>query len=247
MAFPHATLCVQGIKDGTSRSAIEAQFEEFGKIIDVTITPNKQMKGVPDSRIALVEYKRRDDARRAMQALNGRYVQGKCVMIRFARSAPGVKPPMPLPRRGALELIPQTSHHAALLSAKFKQATSPSPEFDAPEDADEPHRRGRSGVNVRDRSRSRTRRSRSGRSQRRFGHATRESRSRSRRRSRNRGGRRGEDRCLERDRRCAGGERHRTESRGRLRSPSRPRWSGGSSRAASGACIANRRRSPSHW
>ncbi|CAK0840886.1 unnamed protein product [Prorocentrum cordatum] len=58
----------------------------------------------------------------AMQALNGRQVQGKCVMIRFARSAPGVRPPGPLPRHGAPELIPQTAGMAKLISQKFKPA-----------------------------------------------------------------------------------------------------------------------------
>eukprot|EP00443_Scrippsiella_acuminata_P041676 CAMPEP_0115345110 /NCGR_PEP_ID=MMETSP0270-20121206/93646_1 /TAXON_ID=71861 /ORGANISM="Scrippsiella trochoidea, Strain CCMP3099" /LENGTH=152 /DNA_ID=CAMNT_0002766891 /DNA_START=27 /DNA_END=482 /DNA_ORIENTATION=+ len=128
MAFPYATLCVQGIKDGTTRSAIEAQFEEFGRIRDVTITPNKHMRGVPDSRLALVEYEKKEDARKAMQALNGRYVQGKCVMIRFARSAPGTRPPAPLPRHGAPELIPQTASRAAMLSLKFTPADGTEPD-----------------------------------------------------------------------------------------------------------------------
>lgn len=125
MSFPYATLCVQGIKDGTSRSSIEAQFEDFGKIRDVTITPNKHMRGVPDSKLALVEFERKADARKAMQALNGRFVQGKCVMIRFARSAPGIRPPAPLPRHGAPELIPQTAGRAAMLSMKFQPADQP--------------------------------------------------------------------------------------------------------------------------
>merc|ERR1719213_599129 len=120
MSFPYATLCVQGIKDGASRSAIMAQFEDFGRVIDVTISPNKHMRGIPDSKIALVEFEKKDDARKAMQALNGRHVQGKCVMIRFARSAPGVRTPAPLPRHSAPELIPQTARGAKMLAAKFR-------------------------------------------------------------------------------------------------------------------------------
>lgn len=116
MAFPHATICVQGIKDGVDRHSIEAQFEVYGRIVRVDITPNSVLKGVADTRIAFVEFRRRDDARKAMQALNGRYVQGKCVMIKFARSAPGVRPPAP--NRGMPEMIPQTPNHQ-LLAAKF--------------------------------------------------------------------------------------------------------------------------------
>uniref|UniRef100_A0A7S1AEI2 RRM domain-containing protein n=1 Tax=Noctiluca scintillans TaxID=2966 RepID=A0A7S1AEI2_NOCSC len=122
MAFPYATLCVQGVKDGVSRAAIEAQFENYGTVVRCDITPNKQMIGVPDTRIAIVEFKHRDDARKAMRALNGRYVQGKCVMVRFARSAAGVRPPAPRTRQGAPELIPQTACHAKMLAAKFHSA-----------------------------------------------------------------------------------------------------------------------------
>lgn len=125
MAFPYATLCVQGVKDGTNRHALQDQFEEFGKVMDVTITANKQMRGQPDTKIALVEFKHRSDARKAMQALNGRQVQGKCVMIRFARSAPGVRPASPLPRHGAPMLIPQTACHAAALAQKFTPCEEP--------------------------------------------------------------------------------------------------------------------------
>lgn len=136
MAFPYATLCVQGIKDGTRRDALQAQFEAFGKVMDVTITPNKHMRGVPDSKIALVEFKKKEDARKAMQALNGRYVQGKCVMIRFARSAPGVRPPAPIPRQGSLELIPQTANLVSPLAAKFTPSTGD--EVQNPPQPDEP-------------------------------------------------------------------------------------------------------------
>ena len=50
----------------------------------MTITPNKNMRNVPDSKLALIEFDKKEDARRAMRALNGRNVQGKCVMIRSA-------------------------------------------------------------------------------------------------------------------------------------------------------------------
>eukprot|EP00913_Durusdinium_trenchii_P029833 g27956.t1 len=80
------------------------------------------MKGAPDTRIAIVEFARRDDARKAMQGLNGRNVQGKCVMIRFARTAPGMRTAVPAVRRGVPELIPQTASHEKLLAAKFRPA-----------------------------------------------------------------------------------------------------------------------------
>ncbi|CAE7869751.1 Syncrip [Symbiodinium microadriaticum] len=118
VSFPYATLCVQGIKDGVTSEALEAQFEHYGRVRNVNLAQNKNMKGVPDTRIALVEFARRDDARRAMQELNGRNVQGKCVMIRFARSSPGMRSAAPAVRRGVPELIPQTASHERLLAAK---------------------------------------------------------------------------------------------------------------------------------
>ncbi|CAL1147396.1 unnamed protein product [Cladocopium goreaui] len=69
MAFPYATLCVQGIKDGVTSEALQAQFEHYGRVRNVNITQNKNMKGAPDTRIAIVEFARRDDARKAMQAM----------------------------------------------------------------------------------------------------------------------------------------------------------------------------------
>mmetsp|Transcript_115908 Transcript_115908/g.322735 ORF Transcript_115908/g.322735 Transcript_115908/m.322735 type:complete len:273 (-) Transcript_115908:377-1195(-) len=178
MAFPYATLCVQGIKDGTSRSAIEAQFEEYGRVVDVTITPNKHMRGVPDSKIALVEFAKKEDARRAMQALNGRHVQGKCVMIRFARSAPGVRPPTPLPRHGAPELIPQTANRAAMLAAKFMPADKATAEGSdgATDQSPRRHSKDKSKDRKRNHSKDRT------------------SKDRTRERSRNRSGDRSRDR-----------------------------------------------------
>lgn len=115
---PYATLCVQGIKDGVRRSALEAEFEAFGPLVRVDIAPSNSLRGVQDSRLAFVEFERREDARKAMRALNGRYVQGKCVMIQFARGTPGVRSTGP--RRGIPEPIPQTPN-AALLAAKFPQ------------------------------------------------------------------------------------------------------------------------------
>lgn len=193
MAFPYATLCVQGIKDGTSRSSLEAQFEEYGKIRDVTITPNKHMRGVADSRLALVEFEKKEDARKAMQALNGRYVQGKCVMIRFARSAPGMRPPAPLPRHGAPELIPQTAGRASQLAQKFQTGDE--------EESDDAESRskhgGHSGKREARRSRSRSRRGRKSRSRRRRsrsrrGGHSRSSPARARQRSRSRREHRGD-------------------------------------------------------
>lgn len=122
MAFPYATLCVQGIKDGVTSEALQGQFEHYGKVRNVNITQNKNMRGAPDTRIAIVEFDRRDDARKAMQGLNGRNVQGKCVMIRFAKSSPGMRPAAPAVRRGVPELIPQTASHEKLLAAKFRPA-----------------------------------------------------------------------------------------------------------------------------
>eukprot|EP00439_Symbiodinium_sp_Y106_P086255 s735_g32.t1 len=122
VSFPYATLCVQGIKDGVTSEALEAQFEHYGRVRNVNLAQNKNMKGVPDTRIALVEFARRDDARKAMQELNGRNVQGKCVMIRFARSAPGMRSAAPAVRRGVPEPIPQTASHERLLAAKFRPA-----------------------------------------------------------------------------------------------------------------------------
>lgn len=118
MAFPYATLCVQGLKDGVCPDALEAQFEEYGRVRNVSLTKNRHMKGVSDTQIALVEFARRDDARRAMQALNGRNVQGKCATIRFAKSSPGNRPA--ISRNAHPELIPQTAKHAKLLAAKFQ-------------------------------------------------------------------------------------------------------------------------------
>eukprot|EP00927_Polykrikos_kofoidii_P056447 TRINITY_DN50563_c0_g1_i1.p1 TRINITY_DN50563_c0_g1~~TRINITY_DN50563_c0_g1_i1.p1 ORF type:complete len:293 (-),score=23.87 TRINITY_DN50563_c0_g1_i1:88-966(-) len=179
MAFnggpPNATLCVQGIKDGVKRCAIEAEFEEFGRISRVDITPGNMLRGVPDSRIAFVEFESRKDARKAMQALNGRYVQGKCVMIQFARSAPGIKPG--LMRRGATEQIPQTPNHP-MLAAKFGLPES-----------QVYRRRSRSKASPRPRSRCRS-------------HSSTRSRSRSRYRGRSRKGRR---RLESRDRGRGGG------------------------------------------
>ena len=120
-AFPYATLCVQGIKDGVTTEALQAQFEHYGRVKNVNINQNKNMKGAPDTRIAIVEFARRDDARKAMQGLNGRNVQGKCVMIRFARTAPAGMG-TPTVRRGVPELIPQTASHEKLLAAKFRPA-----------------------------------------------------------------------------------------------------------------------------
>lgn len=122
MAFPYATLCVQGIKDGVTSEALQAQFEHYGRVRNVNITQNKNMKGAPDTRIAIVEFARRDDARKAMQGLNGRNVQGKCVMIRFAKTSPGMRTAAPPVRRGVPELIPQTASHEKLLAAKFRPA-----------------------------------------------------------------------------------------------------------------------------
>jgi len=123
----HATLCVQGLRDGVRRSALEAEFEAFGNLVRVDIAPGNALRGLrrspglPDSRLAFIEYERRNDARRAMQAMNGRYVQGKCVMIQFARGTPGVRSSGV--RRGFPEPIPQTPN-AALLAAKFPQSGS---------------------------------------------------------------------------------------------------------------------------
>lgn len=124
------TLCVQGIKDGVRRGALEAEFEAFGRLVRVDIVPGNARRGVPDSRIAFVEFERKEDARKAMQTLNGRYVQGKCVMIQFARGAPGMRlsgPPQV--RRGTPEPIPQCAalaakyrHSAGALAAKFPQS-----------------------------------------------------------------------------------------------------------------------------
>merc|ERR1740121_2879716 len=111
------------------------------------------MKGTRDSKIALVEFENRNDARKAMQALNGRQVQGKCVMIRFARSAPGVRPPGPLPRHGAPELIPQTAGMAKLINQKFKPADG---------NDESPRRDGRARSRRRSRERSRGRSRRAG-------------------------------------------------------------------------------------
>mmetsp|Transcript_22212 Transcript_22212/g.62302 ORF Transcript_22212/g.62302 Transcript_22212/m.62302 type:complete len:275 (+) Transcript_22212:195-1019(+) len=129
------TLCVQGIKDGVRRGALEAEFEAFGKLVRVDIVPGNARRGVPDSRIAFVEFERKGDARKAMQSLNGRYVQGKCVMIQFARGVPGARRGGGIlgtnVRRGTPEPIPQCAALAAKrpdiggpLAAKFVPATS---------------------------------------------------------------------------------------------------------------------------
>lgn len=115
--FDAPTLCVQGIRDGVRRGAIESEFEAFGELVRVDIVPGNARRGVPDSRIAFVEFAKKDDARKAMRALNGRYVQGKCVMIQFARGLPGQNRAgmAPAVRRGTPEAIPQV----AALAAKF--------------------------------------------------------------------------------------------------------------------------------
>lgn len=148
------TLCVQGIKDGISRASIEAEFEAFGRLVRVDIVPGNQRRGVPDSRIAFVEFKHKDDARKAMRSLNGRMVQGKCVAIQFARGAPGTRRTEPTVRRGMPQPLPQMSalaakfpHKAGILAAKFKQSS---------------RSRSRSQVQSRMRGRSQTARSRRG-------------------------------------------------------------------------------------
>ena len=40
-------------------------FEDFGRLLRVDIVPGNARRGVPDSRIAFVEYERRNDARKA--------------------------------------------------------------------------------------------------------------------------------------------------------------------------------------
>ncbi|CAE8629190.1 unnamed protein product, partial [Polarella glacialis] len=150
---PYATLCVQGIKDGVTNEALESHFEVYGRVRDVSITQNKHMKGATDTRIAIVEFAKKEDARRAMQGLNGRSLCGKCVMIRFAR----FDAPLRGARAGFPEPVPQTASHNKMLMAKFQAADkSPSP-------SPSPRRRSRSerrGAKPKPRSRSR-RRSRS--------------------------------------------------------------------------------------
>lgn len=122
---PHATLCVQGIKDGVRRDALESVFEGYGRLVRVDIVPGNARRGLPDSRIAFVEFERRNDARKAMHSLNGRHVQGKCVMIQFARGRPGLaQGPIRSVRGGAPEPIPQC---AALVAKRAMQSPSPSP------------------------------------------------------------------------------------------------------------------------
>lgn len=213
-----------------------AQFEDFGRVIDVTISPNKHMRGIPDSKIALVEFEKKDDARKAMQALNGRHVQGKCVMIRFARSAPGVRTPAPLPRHSAPELIPQTATAAKLLAAKFQPC-------DGPKSVSRSRSCSRNGKNVKERKgRSKSRdkeRDRKGATSTASGRRSpaaasakggpRRSRERSRQRSRERSRQR---------------SRHRSGERSRRRG-SRPRRSSPSPK--DGVSARGRRRSPSRW
>lgn len=126
----HATLCVQGLKDGVRRHALEAEFEAFGRLVRVDIVPGNARRGMPDSRIAFVEFKDRQDARKAMRSLNGRMVQGKCVMIQFARRGAGTgrNPNVPIVangvRRGVPEMIPQCAG-GPCLAAKFASGAAP--------------------------------------------------------------------------------------------------------------------------
>eukprot|EP00929_Paragymnodinium_shiwhaense_P108347 TRINITY_DN74664_c0_g1_i1.p1 TRINITY_DN74664_c0_g1~~TRINITY_DN74664_c0_g1_i1.p1 ORF type:complete len:241 (-),score=25.45 TRINITY_DN74664_c0_g1_i1:88-810(-) len=235
MAFPYATICVQGLKDNVSREALFSQFEEFGRVLDVTVTPNRHMKGVPDSKIALVEFRKKEDARKAMQALNGRSVQGKCVMIRFARSAPGVRPNPPPPRHGAPELIPQTASHASLLAAKFKLDDGKDQEEKRSERS-KSRRDERRRAGSRRRSRSRDVRRREGEARqeaRRSPRAERRSRSRQRDRS---SGRSRRESSRDRDRRNSDRRERRSRSHGEVADWRRPRGDD-----------PRRERSPSRW
>lgn len=84
------TLCVQGIKDGVTKEELCDQFENYGPVARCEIAAGNSSKGMPDSRIAFVEFVDRVDARKAMQKLSGRKVCGKCVIIQWSRSGHGM-------------------------------------------------------------------------------------------------------------------------------------------------------------
>jgi len=114
MALP-PTLCVQGIKDGVQRETLEREFEAYGPLVRVEIAPGNSARGMPDSRIAFVEFERREHARKAMQKLNGRKVAGKCVMIAWSRSSAGAG------RLGTKDPQPMSFRHS--VTDKFRHAS----------------------------------------------------------------------------------------------------------------------------
>nr|AGE46128.1 arginine/serine-rich splicing factor SC31 transcript VI [Sorghum bicolor] len=84
------SLLVLNISFRTTADDLYPLFERYGKVVDVFI-PRDRRTG--DSRgFAFVRYKYADEAQKAIDRLDGRNVDGRNIMVQFAKYGPNAEP-----------------------------------------------------------------------------------------------------------------------------------------------------------
>ncbi|XP_026663903.1 serine/arginine-rich splicing factor SC35 [Phoenix dactylifera] len=98
------SLLVLNISFRTTADDLYPLFDRYGKVVDVFI-PRDRRSG--DSRgFAFVRYKYADEAQKAVERLDGRNVDGRNIMVQFAKYGPNAEPI----RKGRIvEVLPKTS------------------------------------------------------------------------------------------------------------------------------------------
>ncbi|KZV34433.1 hypothetical protein F511_23407 [Dorcoceras hygrometricum] len=83
------SLLVLNITFRTSADDLFPLFDKYGKVVDVFI-PRDRRSG--DSRgFAFVRYKHQDEAAKAVEKLDGRVVDGREIMVQFAKYGPNAE------------------------------------------------------------------------------------------------------------------------------------------------------------
>nr|DAD41145.1 TPA_asm: hypothetical protein HUJ06_015468 [Nelumbo nucifera] len=84
------SLLVLNITFRTTADDLFPLFDKYGKVVDIFI-PRDRRTG--DSRgFAFVRYKYADEAQKAVEKLDGRTVDGREIMVQFAKYGPNAEP-----------------------------------------------------------------------------------------------------------------------------------------------------------
>ncbi|ERN11388.1 serine/arginine-rich splicing factor SC35 [Amborella trichopoda] len=124
------SLLVLNITFRTTADDLFPLFDKYGKVVDVFIPRDKR---TGDSRgFAFVRYKYADEAQRAVEKLDGRNVDGREIMVQFAKYGPNAEP---IKKGRIVESFPKTRGRS--------RSRSPRPRYRG-DNRDEYRRRSRS-------------------------------------------------------------------------------------------------------